>query len=334
MKPMSRRTFISKSGTITASGLLLHPLNLSTRYPMKKNHFDVIIVGGSYAGLSAAMALGRALKKVLIIDSGKPCNRQTPHSHNFLTQDGVPPHEIAQLGKSQVAQYPTVHFFDGLATEGKKIADGFEITVSTEERFTAKKLVFATGIKDIMPPIEGFSDCWGISILHCPYCHGYEVRGTKTGVFANGEEAFEFAKFLTNWTQDLTLYTNGKSDLSPEQIQQLKDLNIEVVDKKIQKMEHEEGYLKQLQFMDGSTATITALYAHIPFEQHCDIPISLGAKLDEQGYIALDGMQKTTVDGMYACGDNATRMRTVANAVYQGTFTGMVVSKEMIMEEV
>ncbi|MEX0313124.1 MAG: NAD(P)/FAD-dependent oxidoreductase [Allomuricauda sp.] len=300
---------------------------------MKKNHFDVIIVGGSYSGLAAAMALGRALKKVLIIDSGQPCNQQTPHSHNFLTQDGVPPREIAKLGKSQVAQYNTVQFFDGLATEGSKTANGFEITTSTGERFTAKKLVFATGIKDIMPPIEGFSDCWGISILHCPYCHGYEVRGAKTGVLAHGEEAFEFAMFLTNWTQDLTLYTNGKAHLSPEQIQQLKDLNIDVVEKEIQSVEHKEGYLKQLQFSDSSSSAITALYAHIPFEQHCDIPISLGVELDEQGYIAIDGMQKTNVDGIYACGDNTTRMRTVASAVYQGTFTGMMVSKEMIMEE-
>nr|WP_313810044.1 NAD(P)/FAD-dependent oxidoreductase [Allomuricauda sp.] len=334
MRPISRRTFINTSGTVTASSMLLHPLNFSTYYPMKKNHFDVIIVGGSYSGLSAAMALGRALKKVLIIDSGKPCNQQTPHSHNFLTQDGVPPHEIAQLGRSQVEQYNTVQFFDGLATEGRRIADGFEITTSTVERFTAKKLIFATGIKDIMPPIEGFSDCWGISILHCPYCHGYEVRGVKTGVLAHGEEAFEFAKFLTNWTKDLTLYTNGKSNLSPEQIQQLNNLNINVVEKEIQKVEHEEGYLKQLRFSDGSSAVITALYAHIPFEQHCDIPVSLGAEIDENGYITVDGMQKTTVDGVYACGDNVTRMRTVSNAVYQGTLTGMILSKEIIMKEV
>ena len=221
---------------------------------MKKNHFDVIIVGGSYSGLSAAMALGRALKKVLIIDSGKPCNRQTPYSHNFLTQDGVPPHEIAQLGRSQVAQYSTVQFFDGLATEGSKTDNGFEIGTSGGERFAAKKLVFATGIKDLMPPIEGFSDCWGISILHCPYCHGYEVRGTKTGILLDGEEAFEFAKFLTNWTQDLTLFTNGKTSLSPNQVLQLKSLHIKLEEKEIQKIEHEKGYIRQLHFKDGSTA--------------------------------------------------------------------------------
>ncbi|TMU55703.1 NAD(P)/FAD-dependent oxidoreductase [Flagellimonas algicola] len=334
MRPMSRRTFINKSSSVTASGMLFHPLNFSTYYPMKKNHFDVIIVGGSYSGLSAAMALGRALKKVLIIDSGKPCNRQTPYSHNFLTQDGVPPHEIAQLGRSQVAQYSTVQFFDGLATEGRKIADGFEITTSNKEQFTAKKLVFATGIKDIMPTIEGFSDCWGISILHCPYCHGYEVRGAKTGILLDGEEAFEFAKFLTNWTEDLTLYTNGKTSLSPEQVQQLKSLHIKLEEKEIQKVEHEKGYISQLHFEDGSTAPLTAMYAHIPFEQHCDIPISLGAELDEQGYLAVDEMQKTSVEGIYACGDNTTRMRTVSNAVYMGAMTGMLLSKEIIMEEV
>ncbi|MEM9649703.1 MAG: NAD(P)/FAD-dependent oxidoreductase [Bacteroidota bacterium] len=334
MKPMSRRAFINKSGTVTASGMLLNPLNFSTYYPMKNNQFDVIIVGGSYSGLSAAMALGRALKKVLVIDSGKPCNRQTPHSHNFLTQDGVPPHQIAQLGRSQVEQYSTVEFFEGLATEGRKTDNGFEIGTSDGKRFTAKKLVFATGVKDLMPPIEGFSDCWGISILHCPYCHGYEVRGAKTGVLLDGEEAFEFSRFLTNWTKDLTLFTNGKTSLSPGQIQELKSLGVQLEEREIEKIAHEKGYLKQLQFKDGTATPLTAMYAHIPFEQHCDIPMSLGVELDEQGYLAIDGMQKTSVEGIYACGDNTTRMRTVANAVYMGAMTGMMLSKEMILEEV
>src|SRR5687767_11879769 len=131
------------------------------------NHFDVIVIGGSYAGLSAGMALGRALRKVLIIDSGKPCNRQTPHSHNFLTQDGKTPAEIATLAKQQVEMYKTVEFFLGEAINGIKRERGFEIKTSSGEDFTAKKIIFATGIKDIMPAIEGYAECWGITVLHC-----------------------------------------------------------------------------------------------------------------------------------------------------------------------
>ena len=144
---------------------------------------DVIIVGGSYSGLAAGMALGRALRQVLIIDSGKPCNRQTPYSHNFITQDGKTPEEIATLARQQVEKYDTVTFFNGLATNGAKTENGFEIQTASGETFSAKKLIFATGIKDIMPDIEGYAECWGISVLHCPYCHGYEVRNVKNRHF-------------------------------------------------------------------------------------------------------------------------------------------------------
>ena len=144
---------------------------------MKENKlFDVIIVGGSNAGLAAAMALGRALRNVLVIDSGLPCNRQTPYSHNFLTHDGTPPSEIATLARQQTLRYSTVSLIQGIVTEGLQTVDGFEILTENGERFNAKKVIFATGIKDIMPNIPGLAECWGISVLHCPFCHGYEAE--------------------------------------------------------------------------------------------------------------------------------------------------------------
>src|SRR5688500_15844678 len=130
--------------------------------------YDVIIIGGSYAGLSAAMALGRSLRQVLIIDSSKPCNQQTPHSHNFITQDGETPKGIAEKAKAQVLKYDTVKFYNGIATEGTKTENGFEIKTQSGGRFTSKKLLFATGVKDQFPDINGFAECWGISVLHCP----------------------------------------------------------------------------------------------------------------------------------------------------------------------
>src|SRR5690606_22486211 len=136
---------------------------------MEGKKFAVIIIGGSYSGLAAGMALGRALKQVLIIDSGKPCNSQTPYSHNFLTQDGNTPTEIVKLGKQQVQMYSTVEFFNGLAINGRKTENGFEIQVASGETFRADKLIFATGIRDAMADMEGYAACWGISVLHCPY---------------------------------------------------------------------------------------------------------------------------------------------------------------------
>jgi thioredoxin reductase len=295
--------------------------------------FDVIIIGGSYSGLAAGMALGRALKKVLIIDSGKPCNRQTPYSHNFITHDGDTPTEIAALANLQVRNYHTVKFFDGLAISGTKTENGFEIKVEPGETFAAKKLIFATGIRDVMPDIEGFAACWGISVLHCPYCHGYEVRHEKTALLGNGEFVFDLAKLISNWTNDLTIFTNGTSTLTVDQLIQLEKHQIKIIEKEMDKLEHSNGYLQKIIFKDGTTAVIKALYAPTSFEQHCIIPAALGCELTDEGYIEIDTFQETTVKGVYACGDNTTRMRTVANAVAMGTTAGMIVSKKMIVEE-
>ena len=294
--------------------------------------FDVIIVGGSYSGLAAAMAVGRALMKVLIIDDGKPCNRQTPYSHNFITQDGVPPAEISSIAKRQVEKYDTVQFFAGSAARGSRTDNGFQIEVATGEKFKARKLIFASGIKDIMPAIPGFNECWGISVLHCPYCHGYEVRNQKTGILANGEDAMELAAMIRNWTNDLTLYTNGRSALSGEQAGILEKHGIKTVENEIDRLEHQDGQLQHVVFSNGSESPLIALYSRNRFEQQCQIPLSLDCEMTEDGYIRVDQFQETTIQGVYACGDNVTRMRTVANAVAMGTTAGMTASKKLIVE--
>lgn len=296
-------------------------------------NFDAIIIGGSYAGLSAAMALGRSLRNVLIIDSGLPCNRQTPHSHNFITQDGEKPGVIAEKAKAQVLKYNTVKFHTGLVVSGKKTENGFEIITQTGEAFKAKKLIFATGIKDIMPDIKGFSECWGISVIHCPYCHGYEFRHQKTGIMANGERAFHIASLVNNLTDDIAILTSGKADFNAEQLAKLNNHKIEVIETEITEIEHENGHIKKVVFHDGRKMSFNAVYATIPFTQHSDIPLSLGCELTEQGYIKVDNFQKTTIEGVYACGDNSVMMRAVANAVYSGNLTGAMANKELTDEQ-
>lgn len=296
-------------------------------------NFDVIIVGGSYAGLAAAMALGRALRNVLVIDGGNPCNKQTPHSHNFLTNDGKTPKEIASLAKQQVQMYGSVSFLEDLATAGLKTKSGFEIKTQAGKVLSSKKLVFASGIRDVMPSIPGFAESWGISVLHCPYCHGYEVRHQKTGILGNGVLAFDFVRLISNWTNDLTLFTNGASTFTTEQKEQLVKHHIEIVETAVERLEHINGQVQNIIFNDNSKLSIKALYALVPFEQHCTIPQSLGCQFTEEGYVKVDTFLETTISGVFACGDNASTMRSVANAVAMGTTAGMLVSKKMILEE-
>ncbi|SIS47015.1 Thioredoxin reductase [Zobellia uliginosa] len=299
---------------------------------MDKKEFEVIIIGGSYAGISTAMSLGRSLRDTLIIDAGKPCNRQTPHSHNFLTQDGSTPEEISKIAKSQLSKYDRVKFYKGLAVSGKRIKKGFEITTSKGDKFSAKKLVFATGIKDIMPNINGFSECWGISVVHCPYCHGYEIRNKKTAIIANGERAFHLASLVNNLTKDITIITSGIKNFDEKQLEKLRRNHIKIVEKEIATIEHKNGQLENVVFKDGSKENYECAYASVPFEQNSRIPEILGCKFNEHGHIEVNPMQKTTEEGIFACGDNSSLMRSVAIAVSSGNISGAIINNELTQE--
>ncbi len=295
-----------------------------------RRHFEVIIVGGSYAGLSAAMALGRSLRRVLIIDSGKACNRQTPHSHNFITQDGVTPAEISEKAKAQVLQYDTISFLSDWVQGVAKVNQSFDVTTRDNSTFTADKVLFTTGVKDIMPPIPGFSECWGISVLHCPYCHGYEVKHENIGILANGATAFELCQLIQHWTDQLTLFTNGPSTLSAEQNAIIAQLNITVIEKEIAELDHSAGHLKSVVFKNGTKHDLTAIFARVEYRQHCELPIQLGCELTEQGHLVVDFFQKTSVEGVFAAGDNTTPLRTVSIAVAAGTMAGVSINKDLI----
>jgi thioredoxin reductase len=296
-------------------------------------NFEVIIIGGSYAGLSAAMSLGRSLRKVLIIDSGAPCNLPTPHSHNFITQDGETPAAITAKAKAQVLRYSTVKFLNDLAVSGKKIDNEFLITTQTGKEFIARKLVVATGLKDSMPDIKGFASCWGNTIIHCPYCHGYEFRNQKTGIMANSDRAFHIASLVNNLTDNITILTNGKADFNADQIAKLNKHDIKIIEHNVIEVEHQNGHIKNVIFDNGTRADFKAVYAAIPFTQHSDIPVSLGCEMTEHGYIKTDAFQVTTVSGVFACGDNTAMMRSVANAVYGGNLTGAMVNKALTDEQ-
>ena len=294
--------------------------------------FDVIIIGGSYAGLSAAMALGRALRKVLVIDSGQPCNRQTPRSHNFITHDGEAPAIISNSAKEQVMRYPTVTFVNGIAVSCRKFDGKFQIETENGEHFYADKLLFTSGVRDIMPLIEGFADCWGISVLHCPYCHGYEVRNEPTGILANGDTAFELARLINHWTKDLVVFTNGPSNLTPERSQKIASHNIKIIETEIERIEHDNGQVKFLQVKGGKSFALKAIYARPLFAQHCTIPIDLGCELTEQNLLKVDAFQRTSIAGIFAAGDNSTMMRSVSLAVAGGGFAGASINKDLIEE--
>jgi len=309
--------------------LIHNTINLNSK---SMNKYDVIIIGGSYSGLSAAMSLGRASRSILVIDSGKSCNLQTPHSHNFLTQDGETPAAINAKAKEQVKAYPTIEFIEDKASDASKTEDGFSVKTITGTTFAAKKLLFATGIKDLMPDIDGFAACWGKSIIHCPYCHGYEVRGEKTAILANGEAAMHYSRLLLQWTENLTIFTDGSACFSVEERAKLKKHHIEIIEGKVKELKQDNGQLQQIILSDDSRYNFKVMYHRPAFRQHSDIPERMGCTLNEFGYIVTDDMQRSTVPGIFAAGDCATPLRSVSVAVATGMKAGAVINNEMALE--
>lgn len=335
-RTITRKSFLAKSGLGFlglgfATQLWSTPSQASKKKSinMEQNKFEIIVIGGSYAGLSAAMTFGRSLRQTLIIDSGKPCNRQTPHSHNFITQDGRKPAEIAGDALNQVLEYDTVRKVDDLVTDVQGENRAFVVSTKSGKTYKAKKLLFATGVKDIMPDIPGFAESWGITAIHCPYCHGYEVREKNTGILVNNESADEFAKLINHWTSHLKVFTNGKAEFDKDA---LKKLDVEVIEKPIAEIMHLNGYITSLKFQDGSTHELDALYHRPTFEQHCAVPEKLGCEITETGHLKVTEFQQTNVPGVYAAGDCTTFFRSVANAVAQGNIGAALLNHELISE--
>lgn len=295
----------------------------------KQQTFDVIIIGGSYAGLSAAMCLGRALRRVLVLDTSKPCNRVTPHSHNFLTQDGATPAALAAQARTQALAYPTVQLLEEAAVAATGRDGDFTITTETGRVLQARKLFFGTGVRDLLPPRPGFAECWGISLIHCPYCHGYEYHHQPTGMLLNGDMALEHARMLRQWTDQLTIFTDGPATFSPAERAQLASAGIGLEETPVQQLHHHTGELTHVALADRRQVPLAALYLRPGMEQHCLLPQELGCAYTEAGYLQVDNMQKTSVPGITAAGD-ATLLRSVSAAVAGGNMAGVVLNRELL----
>lgn len=301
-----------------------------TTQTIQHTDYDVLIIGGSYAGLSAALTLARSLRKVLIIDSGKPCNRQAHRAHNLLTHDGDLPEDIRKAGLQNLFRYPGITLYQGTAISCTETAGEFSIHTRSGDTFRGKKLLFATGMNDSLPEIAGFSECWGRTVLHCPYCHGYEVAGKKLAVLGTAELAFELCRLLYQWSKDLTLYTNGPSGLDSEHENKIRAYGIRIITAPIARIAGAHDHLN-VHFDDGTEETVAALFARPVSVQHCPIPAEMGCAFKDD-FIEIGHDQQTTVAGVYAAGDNTSAFRSIAAAIAAGGKAGACINRALIEE--
>jgi thioredoxin reductase len=280
---------------------------------------DCVIIGGGAAGLSAALVLGRARRKVLVCDKGSPRNSPAHESHSFFTRDGMNPLELLSIGREQLEHYPTVEFRQIGVKEIKKTGDSFEVVLDNETTQNSRKILLAFGVKDEFPNIENFEQFWGDTVFHCPFCHGYEVRDEPLAVVGNGEIGILKVALLKSWSKDLVLCTNGKADLSYEQRQLLTKHHVTVCEEKIVRLEGTKGKLETIIFETGRKLVRRGILIHLEQHPRSDLAKELGCELTDSRHIKIDNFSETSVKGVFAAGDITSMMQSIAVSVAQGS---------------
>ena len=293
---------------------------------------DAIIIGGSFAGLSAAMYVARARRSVSIIDTGLPRNRFAEHSHGFFAQDGQQPGAMLATARSQVAAYPTATFIHGEATHSSRNPDGFSVTLATGEVLSAARLVLAFGLSDELPASPGLAERWGRSVLHCPYCHGFEFSGRRLGVLNVSPMSIHQAMLIAEWGPT-TLYLNGASEPDDELLAQLQKHGVGVERAPVRALHGDRARLTSIELADGRTSSIDALYLGPRTHLNSDIAHQLGCDMDEGPYGPIrrtDPQKMTTVSGVYAAGDITRAAHNVTWASADGVTAGVSLHRSLV----
>lgn len=297
------------------------------------DRYDVIVVGGSFAGLSAAMQLARARRRLLLVDAGKPRNRFAAASHGFLGQDGVPPADIMRQGLTQLARYPTVDFVHAEALTAEADAAGFTLTLSDGAPVSARKLVIATGVTDELP-LPSMVARWGVSVLHCPYCHGYEVRDRPLAAIATVPAAVHQALMLPDWGPT-TFFTQGQFEPSPEEAAQLAARGVAVERTPVVELLGEGTAISALRLADGREVPAEAVFTAPRTRMTSPLAEQLGCVFDDGmtgPYLRVDPMQQTTVPGVFAAGDAATQMFNATMASAAGVMAGVAAHRALVQD--
>lgn len=293
--------------------------------------YDVIIIGGGFAGLAAATQLGRARRNVLVLDTGKPRNRFAAHAHGFLSRDGAAPSELLAAARRQLETYGTVEIRNAEAIAASGERDAFSIELASHQQLAARRLIIAHGVTDDTGGIPGMAECWGRTVLHCPYCHGYEVADRRLGLMLREGDIPHLARFFSEWTHDLTLFANG-APVDPVVRAALTDMKVKLVEEALVRFDHRDGVLQSVVTTAGSTP-LDAIFVHAPIQLASNIGIQLGCetKAGMAGdFLLVDHLQQTSIAGVYAAGDAARPMHNISFAVADGAGAGVFAHQSLV----
>ncbi|MBC8101729.1 MAG: NAD(P)/FAD-dependent oxidoreductase [Cytophagales bacterium] len=311
-------------------------MDQSQRFPSaspEPAEYDAIVVGGSYAGLSAAMQLARARRRILILDGGRPRNRFAPTSHGFFGQDGLSPGKMIETARRQVMAYPTVRFQQAEATLATREKDGFLLAFGGDHAARGKRLVLATGVKDDLPTIPGLQELWGTGVAHCPYCHGYEVADRKLAVLGVNGPAVHQALLLRDWSGDVTLLTNGGEDLTKDDQDRLRDRGVKIEKASVSRLIAKGQELEAVEFADGRRLPFGGMFLPSRWSLTSPLAEQLGCEIEQGAFgpmIKTDAFKKSTVEGIYAAGDAARAMHSATLASADGVIAGAAAHQSLV----
>lgn len=298
---------------------------------------DVVVAGAGPGGLSAALCLGRVGRHVLVLDGGPWRNVSSDTIHSFFTQDGATPAELKASALAQLRRYPSVKIQHSFANSAKGEPGNFEVALSNGSRVQARGLLLATGVEDVLPDIPGLQERWGQSVVHCPYCHGWERIGLPLAVLALDDQwAVPLAINVRRFSDDVVLCTNGTVILTDEQRAQLKAGDVAIRDEPIARLEGSRTSLERMVFINGDPLERAALFCHPPTRQRSDLAAELGCRLLPNGAVEVNDMGQTSQPGIYAVGDmaqtptNPFPAQQVAVAVGTGVTAAMVIDQELL----
>lgn len=297
------------------------------------NEFDVVVIGGGAAGLSAALVLARARRTVLVIDSGAPRNAPASHMHGFLSRDGLPPADLLAAGRREVTGYGGRVVAGTVADVTACGSAGFHLLLADGSRVCARRLLVATGLRDELPDIPGLADRWGRDVLHCPYCHGYEVRDQRLAVLGWIPGAVRYAQIVRQWSGDVAYLTAGEP-LTAADRGQLVARNIEVVDDSVSRLLVDDDRLTGLHTDGGRTVPCDALFVPPKFRPHHALLGRLAAHTDQDGWVTTGPTGRTNIPGLWVAGNVANPRAQVITAAGEGSAAAIDINADLVDDDV
>jgi len=304
---------------------------------MHMNEFDVMVVGGGAAGLSAALVLTRARRRVAVVDAGQPRNAPAAHMQGFLGSDGLPPSDLLAAGRTEVAGYGG-HLISGTVTGISPHAltgsagQRFEVTLEDGAVLLTRRVLITTGLRDDIPDLPGIREHWGRDVLHCPYCHGHEVRDQPLGVLGGTPEAIAHAHLVRQWSHDVVFFANGTS-LTANEREQFAARAIGVVDAPVARLVVEDDRLTGLELVTGQVVRRNAVFVRPSFVPNDTLLTDLGCATQDNGWVAVDPAGRTSVPGVWAAGNAVDPRAQVITAAGEGSAAAIAVNNDLVDED-